>query len=317
MNSKGIFNYISADSQSSLYRNGKVLTRRNLEGTDSEWVGVNYEQHEVVVNDARNGVSATLEKQGFQLVDDDIESLNINFFDNDVVLHNYYPLCADRVKESVGARAVYAFGHNIRSAVGKKSKKMITGGQQVQGPAHAVHGDYTLTSAPERLLQLSKPPGKNDTIRSLIGEGSSLIPPSEVEQISNGGRFAIINLWRSIVPEPVEMNPLALCDASRVNPDDLVVFEVHYEDRIGENYFAKYNPNHNWWFYPKMNRSEALLIKQWDSEGGLARTKGDQPDASFPEAPCTFSFHSAFKEPSTPDEAPDRWSMEVRCIALF
>ncbi|MDA1332272.1 MAG: CmcJ/NvfI family oxidoreductase [Proteobacteria bacterium] len=317
MNTKGIFNYISADSQSSLYRNGKVLTRRNLEGTDSEWVGVNYEQHEVVVNDARNGVSATLEKQGFQLVDDDIESLNINFFDNDVVLHNYYPLCADRVKESVGARVVYAFDHNVRSAVGKKSKKMITGGQQVQGPAHAVHGDYTLTSAPERVLQLSKPPGKNDTIRSLIGEGSSLIPPSEVEQISNGGRFAIINLWRSIVPEPVEMNPLALCDASRVNPDDLVVFEVHYEDRIGENYFAKYNPNHNWWFYPKMNRSEALLIKQWDSEGGLARTKGDQPDASFPEAPCTFSFHSAFKEPSTPDEAPDRWSMEVRCIALF
>ena len=64
MNSKGIFNYLSADSQTSLYRNGKVLTRRNLEGTDSEWVGVNYEQHEVVVNDARNEVPATLEKQG-------------------------------------------------------------------------------------------------------------------------------------------------------------------------------------------------------------------------------------------------------------
>tara|TARA_B110000483_G_scaffold180520_1_gene213467 strand:- start:1797 stop:2750 length:954 start_codon:yes stop_codon:yes gene_type:complete len=317
MNSKGIFNYLSADSQTSLYRNGKVLTRRNLEGTDSEWVGVNYEQHEVVVNDARNEVPATLEKQGFQLVPDDIESLNINFFDNDVVLHKYYPLCANRVKESVGARAVYAFDHNVRSAVGKKSKKMITGGQQVQGPAHAVHGDYTLTSAPERLLQLSKPPGSNDTIRSLVDEGGSLIPPNEVEQVLNGGRFAIINLWRSIVPEPVEMNPLALCDASRVNPDDLVVFEIHYKDRIGENYFAKYKADHSWYFYPKMNRTEALLIKQWDSEGGLAQTRGEKPDAAFPNAPCTFSFHSAFKEPSTPDDAPDRWSMEVRCIALF
>jgi hypothetical protein len=148
MNSKGVFNYMSADSQSSLYRNGKVLTRRNLEGTDSEWVGVDYEKYEVTVNDAREGISATLEQHGFQLLQNDIENLNVDFFDNEAVLSNYYPLCADLVKEAVGARAVHAFDHNIRSAAGKKSKKMITGGQQVQGPAHAVHGDYTLTSAP-------------------------------------------------------------------------------------------------------------------------------------------------------------------------
>ena len=206
MNSKGVFNYMSADSQSSLYRNGKVLTRRNLEGTDSEWVGVNYQKYEVTVNDAREGVSATLGQHGFQLLQNDIERLNIDFFDNDAVLNNYYPLCADLVKEAAGARAVYAFDHNIRSAAGKKSKKMITGGQQVQGPAHAVHGDYTLTSAPDRLKQLARPPGKNDTIKSLIEEGASLLPPADVEQILNGGRFGIINLWRSIVPEPVEVN---------------------------------------------------------------------------------------------------------------
>ena len=184
MNSKGVFNYMSADSQSSLYRNGKVLTRRNLEGTDSEWVGVNYEKYEVTVNDAREGVSATLGQHGFQLLQNDIERLNIDFFDNDAVLNNYYPLCADLVKEAAGARAVYAFDHNIRSAAGKKSKKMITGGQQVQGPAHAVHGDYTLTSAPDRLKQLARPPGKNDTIKSLIAEGASLLPPADVEQSS-------------------------------------------------------------------------------------------------------------------------------------
>ena len=200
MNSKGFFNYMSPNSQSSLYRNGKVLTRRNLEGTDSEWVGVNYEKYEVTVNDAREAVSATLEQQGFQLVENDIEGLNIDFFDNEAVLHTYYPLCADVVKDAVNARAVYAFDHNIRSAAGKKSKKMITGGQQVQGPAHAVHGDYTLTSAPDRLRQLAKPPGKNDTIRSLMEEGASLLPPGDTEQILNGGRFGIINLWRSIVP---------------------------------------------------------------------------------------------------------------------
>ena len=41
--------------------------------------------------------------------------------------------------------------------------------------------------------------------------------------------------------DPVEINPLALCDASTVSPQDLVVFEIHYADRVGENYFAKHN----------------------------------------------------------------------------
>ena len=317
MNSKGILNYMTQESQSSLFRNGKVLTRRDLEGSDSRWIGVNFKEYEVVVNDARIHSPATLEKHGFELIKDDIEHLVIDFFDNDAVLLNYYPRCEDTVKNAIGARAVYAFDHNIRSAAGKKSKKMITGGQQVQGPAHAVHGDYTLTSAPDRVSQLSKPPGKNDTIRSLIKEGQSLLPPAEVEEALNGGRFAIVNVWRSIVPDPVEINPLALCDASKVHPDDLVVFEIHYADRIGENYFAKHNANHSWWFYPKMNRTEALLIKQWDSEGGLAQSKGKKSDGEFPDSPCSFSFHSAFADPTTRDGAPDRWSMEVRCIALF
>ena len=68
---------------------------------------------------------------------------------------------------------------------------MITGGQQVQGPAHTVHGDYTLTSAPERLRQLSKPPGKNDTLRSIIGDTKSLLPVHTVNDALSNGRFQL------------------------------------------------------------------------------------------------------------------------------
>ena len=317
MDTKGIFNYMAASSQSSLYRNGKVFTRRNLEGTDAEYIGVDQEKHEVAVRDARDMADATLAKQGFQLLKSDIENLNIDFFSNDQVLRDYYPLCEAVIRDATGAKGVYAFDHNIRSAAGKQSKKMITGGQQVQGPAHTVHGDYTLTSAPDRLRQLARPPGKNDTIRSIVKEGEALLQSVDVESALKGRRFGIVNLWRSIVPEPVQINPLALCDASTVDPDDLVVFEIHYADRIGENYFAKYNPRHEWSFYPHMRRTEALLIKQWDSSGGLATTNGQKADSQSPDSPCTFSFHSAFKEPATPEDAPDRWSMEVRCIVLY
>ena len=65
-----------------------------------------------------------------------------------------------------------------------------------------------------------------------------------------------------------------------------------------------------------MTRDEALLIKQWDSAGLLATSRGKHPDHES-DGPCTFSFHSAFNDPRTPEDAPDRWSIEVRCVVLY
>jgi hypothetical protein len=242
---------------------------------------------------------------------------DLDFFDHEQVIRTYYPECAEIVREASGAKFVAAFDHNVRSAAGKQSKRRIEGGQQVQGPAGVVHGDYTLTSAPQRLRDLAQPPTENDTLRTLLADGDSLLDPAEVERALAAGRFAIINLWRNIVPEPVATHPLALCDAASFRPEQLVVFEIHYHDRIGENYFAKHSDDHQWYFYPALTRDEALLIKQWDSAGELARSNGAHADAERPDDPCTFSFHSAFEDPTTPLDAPVRWSTEVRCIALY
>jgi len=318
--SSGFFNYMSAKSQNSLFRNGKVLTRRDISGSDAGSFGVNLEKHKMNVVNARNSLSIktiSLDKQGFELFPNKLEKPDIDFFNNQQVINTYYGQCADFIKEVTGACSVHAFDHNIRSAIGKKSKKMINGGQQVQGPAHIVHGDYTITSAPERLQQLSKPPGENDTLLEILGSSNSLLSNSTVNNTLSNGRFAIINLWRNIVIDPVENNPLALCDASTVSSEDLIVFEIHYADRIGENYFAKHNLKHDWYFYERMTKNEVLLIKQWDSDGVLASTKGKSSDSDFLDNPCTFSFHSAFEDQNTPENAPDRWSMEVRCIVIY
>jgi hypothetical protein len=180
-----------------------------------------------------------------------------------------------------------------------------------------VHGDYTLTSAPERLRQLAEAPKINDTVREVLADGQTLLDKDQVDDAIGSGRFAIINLWRNIAATPVAVNPLALCSAATVCPDDLVVFEIHYADRIGENYFAKHAPGHEWFYYPEMIHDEALLIKQWDSAGALATFAGAKPDNVAADNPCTFSFHSAFKDATTPDDAPDRWSMEVRCAVIY
>jgi len=319
----GSFNYLADSVTHSLYRNGKVLTRRDHDGSDAGTEGVVLEKREMSVANARlldQAAQRTLATHGFELLSSPSDHPDLDFYDHQQVVQQYYPECARIVQETSGAAHVFAFDHNIRSAFGKESKQRIAGGQQVQGPAHLVHGDYTLTSAPQRLRDLTQPPGKNDTLRSILTKGETLLQADAVEQaLADSGHFAIINLWRSIAPEPVAVNPLALCDGQTVLPEDLVVFEIHYHDRIGENYFAKHAERHEWYYYPAMARDEALLIKQWDSAGELSRSRGSRADASAGDgkAPCTFSFHSAFEDPATPADAPDRRSIEVRCAVLF
>lgn len=316
----GALNYLQASVQSSLYRNGKVLTRRDADGSDAGMEGVLLESREISIHNARRlqgSERRSLSQNGFELVDWNSARSSIDFLDHDQVLQQYYPRCAELVQQVTGARA-FAFDHNIRSASGKQSRQRIAGGQQVQGPAHLVHGDYTLTSAPQRLRDLTKPPTVNDTLRKVLASGEPLIQPEWAAPALDGERrFAIINVWRNIAEEPVATNPLALCDSETVDPDHLVVFEIHYRDRIGENYFAKYSPAHRWFYYPAITGDEALLIKQWDSAGTLAQSRGSRADATAPHAPCSFSFHSAFDDRATPPDAPDRWSIEVRCMVLY
>ncbi len=313
----GRFNYLGASVVPSLYRNGKVLTRRDRDGSDDHWVGVDLEEHPMPVCDARQLDAAhrpTLARNGFCMTRSPLAQADFDFLDHDEVVRRYYPVCADIVREASGADLAAAFDHNVRSAGGKSSRSRISGGQEVQGPAHIVHGDYTLASAPQRLRDLTRPPGENDTLATVLGEDTSLLDRDQVDCALMSGRFAIINIWRNVRPEPVATHPLALCDATSVNPDDLVVFEIHYADRIGENYFARHAKTHRWSFYSALTRDEVLVLKQWDSEGTLASSGGESGDG---DDTSTFSFHSAFEDPSTPDGAPDRWSIEVRCVALW
>jgi len=317
---EGVFNYMSTSTESSLLRNGQVMIRRDPDGNTAHSDGIDLEAHTMTVRNARmmhSDTRPTCDKNGFELLLHPLPDKSLDFTDHAQVVEVYYGQCATLVAQVTGARA-YAFDHNVRSASGKKNKQRITGGQNVQGPAHLVHGDYTLRAAPERLNQLAKPPSGNDTLLGVLDAGESLISLHDASHaLADGGRFAFINVWRNIETEPVATHPLALCDSQSVMPEDLVVFEIHYPNRIGENYFAKHSTRHAMYYYPGMTHDEALLIKQWDSAGPLARSMGRVGDANDDQAPCTFSFHSAFVDPDTPSDAPDRRSIEVRCVVIY
>eukprot|EP00466_Bigelowiella_natans_P004574 jgi/Bigna1/79970/fgenesh1_pg.66_\ len=317
--------------QSSLLRNGIVGTGRDSKGSDRGLFGTDWAPTKVRVENARAmETTPSLDREGFTLLPQDVEAelgKDFNFYNDNDIIQRYYPSIAEKVKKATGATHVYAFDHNVRCASGKKSGKKLEGGNAVQGPAHIVHTDYTLTSAPKRLRDLSNPPKTNDTWRKLTGGKDPLIPKGNVEKaMSENGRFAMVNVWRNIRPEPVQRFPLAVMGAQSLDIDDLTTFEIHYTDRIGENYFVRTSKSeqggHKWYYYPQMQQDELLVFKQWDSEGKLLTDAKDEETARkhvppFSHPPPQFCAHSAIVEPVTDETAPDRESIEVRCILLY
>jgi len=299
--------YQGDDVPRSLVATGKVRTIRDGSGSDGDYVGCDFVRRDVQVLNGR-GREFSLDDHGFTLVQDPRE--HIDYFDEKQVLEKYYPEVCELVKKATGAKEVYAFDHNVRSNALSDSKKQLQGGNQVQGPAFVVHGDYTTTSAPRRVRDLATPPKVNDTLRKLLGD-RPLIDPERVDALLSG-RWALMNVWRNIKETPVQEMPLGLCQGDSMPLEDIVTFEIHYADRIGENYFAIHSAGHKWVYFLEATRDEAIVLKCWDSAGKAFADKSAEKTV-----PSTFTFHSAFEDPSTPVGADDRASIEVRTVVFF
>jgi hypothetical protein len=211
----------------------------------------------------------SLEKRGFILTHH--ETAVCDFYDAEEVRSIYYPEVERLLKDLTGAAKVLAFEHDVRCLPASKR-----GQKGVREPVRVVHDDYTEKSAPERVR---------------------LYLPEEAEALLKS-RFAVINVWRPIV-WPVLDTPLAVCDAQSLAEHDLIPTEDNVKHEV---YLFRFSPSHRWYYFPHMQRSEALLIKCFDSvSDGRAR----------------FTAHSAFNDLTTPPNAAARESIEVRALAFF
>jgi len=96
--------------------------------------------------------------------------------------------------------------------------------------------------------------------------------------------------------------PEAIADAQSIAPEDFVATDLVFPDRTGEIYQVTYSPNHRWFYFPEMRRDEALLLKCYDSAtDGRAR----------------FTAHTAFDDPTAPEDAAPRESIEVRTLISY
>jgi hypothetical protein len=231
------------------------------------------EAHTVPIRNARLEPELSLDKQGFQLVRHDTSVRD--FYDVGEVQRVYYPEIERLLKQSTGAEKVVIFDHQVRNI--QLSKQ---GEKNAREYVWIVHNDYTASSGPRRVLDH--------------------LSAAEAEQRSRH-RFAEINVWRPI-RGPIQSTPLAVCDARSIAPGDFVPTDFIYRDKVGEVYRFAYNPNHRWFYFPRLERNEAILLKCFDSkQDGRAR----------------FSAHSAFDDPTTAPDALPRESIEVRALVFW
>jgi hypothetical protein len=232
-----------------------------------------YEEHEMAVYNGRIiAGELDLNREGFMLVRH--ETKVENFYDQDEIRSVYYPETEELIKGISGARRVLVFDHTLRSADHATREE-----KNVSGPVRNAHNDYTERSGPQR-------------VRDLL--------PDEAEELLKR-RFAVIQTWRPI-RHPVEREPLAIADARSIGTDELVPSARIYPNRRGEVYHSTFNPAHRWYYFPNMQRNEAMVFKCFDSlKDGRAR----------------WTAHCAFDDPKSPPDAPPRESIEMRTLAFF
>ena len=222
------------------------------------------------VKNARD-IDSSLTKEGFKLIKHNTKVQD--FYDEGIVSSAYYDEMRELVKKETNADEIYIVSHITRNEFQAQQGKRL-------GAHRLVHNDFT--------------PNFNETVKPLIEE--SKIGPSKI---------SVYNLWRRFDEDSLDA-PFAVCDSSTVSENELIPTDLfnYLDDESGftvEIYQSSFNDNHQWYYYPKMQKDEVLMFKTFDSE----------------ENPFLPTLHSAFDDTSVSREASPRESIEVRDICLF
>jgi hypothetical protein len=222
----------------------------------------------------------SLDEQGIFLADAPFAVKD--FHDRDAAARTYLPELAEVVRGVTGAHKVI-IGTGWVHRHSDRSERFGEDGTTY--PGRYAHIDYSDNSGPA-------------TARQMLGDDP------EAERLM-AGRFAVFNLWRALSPPPQD-TPLAVCDATTVAAEDLMVSHVvlgpdpSHEFKIETN-LVQHNPAHRWTYFSGMTRDELLIFRGYDSD-----------PAHFRRVP-----HTAFDDLSAGADAPPRESIDIRCVAFF
>lgn len=228
------------------------------------------------------------------------------FTDDAAVRSGYYPEVEDMLRQHLpGIKKVHIFDHTIR----RRNK------DSPRQPVQQVHVDQTPGAAEVR-------------VRRHLGD--------DAEELLKG-RYQIINVWRPI-ENPASDTPLAVIDWRSTSPEDFIPVDLMYPARAdsamddddrgkeklpdeqkwfstegyevkGETLGVAPSEKHKFYYMKDMTPDEVMLLKCFDSYGeGMPNGK---------KGVAVRTPHTAFIDPATPEGAPGRQSIEVRCLVFY
>ncbi|KAF2707190.1 hypothetical protein K504DRAFT_458635 [Pleomassaria siparia CBS 279.74] len=229
------------------------------------------------------------------------------FTDDSAVREGYYAEVESLLRDRLpGIKKVVIFDHTIRRRIAGAPRQ----------PVQQVHVDQTPGAAEVRVRRH--------------------LPADQVDDLLQG-RYQIINVWRPIENAASDF-PLAVIDWRSTSPSDFVAVDLLYPRRDsasfddddrgkekfpdpesitstdgyevkGETLSVAPNEKHQFYYMKDMTPDEVMLLKCFDSRG-----EGTEKGV---EGLALRTPHTAFVDPATPEHAPGRQSIEVRCLIFY
>ncbi|KAH7061984.1 methyltransferase CmcJ [Paraphoma chrysanthemicola] len=200
-------------------------------------------------------------------------SLDVNGF-------NVHTICSDFTEWTNRARVETEFIPNIvepllREQVGERSRIVVFDWHLRRNVRHdrgkgVDTNDSTQPLPVAKVVHIDQPPAEvvRRVQRHLGDEADQLLQ----------GRVRMINFWKPLY-RPVQDAPLAICDASTVQSDDLVAIDNVRRTWSGETVFVLPSPRYKWYYISEQRPDEVLIFKTFDSK--YECTARACPHASF------------------------------------
>lgn len=221
--------------------------------------------------------SFSIETNGFAVLNLQSELAYEDFYDAAKV-STYFRELEALLKSHLGASHVEVFRHGLRK---RHPVFPISTGEKYEydQPTSVAHID---TTPQETLVEIRRQHGeKADTFLNK--------------------RSQWINIWRPL-RGPLNDWPLAVCDASTVDPDtDIESADLLYPDLATENFQVYYNAGYKWYYLGDHDISEVIVFKQADTLSGT----------------CPGVPHCSFLNPLAPDDEAPRESIEARALVYY
>ncbi|KAJ8132508.1 hypothetical protein O1611_g1114 [Lasiodiplodia mahajangana] len=229
-----------------------------------------FESVDVAFEDARPQMATfSLSKHGFKFIyDDNISQIDQDLQSNNAGIQEYL----DRVTR---------FRKNI-DAISNPAVWVPTGSFDAPDkPVQNPHIDQTKENGMARIL------------RHLTAKESTQFPVGD-------WRFRIVNIWRPL-NHHVHDAPLAFCSSTSLIDGDLVACDRVSADYVGEIYYVRHNPRHQWYWLRDQSPKEFSLFVSYDSD-----STGD----------AAYCAHASFINPIQDANSLPRESVEVRAIIV-